>query len=76
VEYRAKVAQGERARGGGSRLDRADTADEAVETAELAVGRGDEEERRVGGRQGGDPTVRGRVDCRGRRGASESESVI
>jgi hypothetical protein len=70
VEHRAEVVQGERTRGGGSRVDRADTADEAVETAELAVGRGDEEERCVGGRQRGDPTVRGRVACRGRRGAA------
>ena len=56
VKQRSEGAEGESACGGGCGLDRPDTADEAVVTAELAVGRGDEEDRGVGGRQGRDPT--------------------
>ena len=57
MEERPELAEGERARGCGRRLDRPDPAGEAVVPAELAVGRGDEQDRCVGGRQGGDPTV-------------------
>ena len=58
VKQRGEGTQGERACRGGCRLDRPDAADEAVVTAELAVGRGDEEDRGVGGPQSRDPTVR------------------
>ena len=67
VQHRGEGPQRERARGRGRRLDRPDPADEAVVAAELALGRGDEEDRGVGGPQGRDPTVRAATSLIGMR---------